>query len=579
MGFRHLHAGARGLHLEGPDAGRASGTAVVADMEVLGFRFEEACAGMVGQAGRTGRDVGGRRDDEGRLDRILQFPDLLGHPAGKRTLLEADLAVEGVHRLMLHLPARVGALHDVDHAGGVALVGIVVHGEAVAEFVERDLLGIAQAEVEDLEVRAVRLEAEDRAAVMRVVLPAFLGGQVEATVADGAPDAAVVADGEAVHVMPGKRHADAEAFLDDLALRLDAVALGVLQHPELRDAGEVDVVIPGHHPRAGAVEHAVEPVGEDLLRSEGAVGLLAGDTADDLRLGRHPFDGLLGLPLLVQGRTVGRRLGREVVMVPEKVVPVILDAEAEAMRFGDVDAAVVAEGDGGGRGDAGRLVVGGDLEGGPGHEGRAALAGDPHEAGFSLRLRPSSLGEVRLGVARENEVVGGDDAPGADLVVDDPDDAVLALEFGDVPDGLAEGQVVGPRGLAHDLAADEQLDGGLAGMVASGDQEAQVRMGELELRRGQRAGGGVAAMSGTDERVAPVVAELSVDAVELAGDRGEAESSAGRLPAVEAVALEGLDDLGVGLQDGGAQTEGERSEEGGLHGEKRVQPRKGVVPP
>ena len=95
-----------------------------------------------------------------------------------------------MHGLVLHLPTGVGAFDDVDHAGGVALVGIVVDGERVAEVIEGDLLRITQAEVDDFEVRAVGLEAEDRAAVTGVVFLPFLGGEVETTVADGAPDAA-----------------------------------------------------------------------------------------------------------------------------------------------------------------------------------------------------------------------------------------------------------------------------------------------------------------------------------------------------------------------------------------------------
>ncbi|NDA68080.1 MAG: hypothetical protein EBY09_15815 [Verrucomicrobia bacterium] len=135
--------------------------------------------------------------------------------------------------------------------------------------------------------------------------------------------------------------------------------------------------------------------------------------------------------------------------------------------------------------------------------------------------------------------------------------------------GLAQGQIVGAGGLADDLARDDELDGGLAGVIAAGDEETEVRMRELQLGRSQRAGGGVAAVAGSDERVAAVVAELAVDAVDLAGDRGQSEAGAGRLPAVEAVAFEGLDDLGLRLEDGGTEAKGERSKQGGLHGGKR----------
>jgi hypothetical protein len=166
-------------------------------------------------------------------------------------------------------------------------------------------------------------------------------------------------------------------------------------------------------------------------------------------------------------------------------------------------------------------------------------------------------------------VVGGDQTPGTGLVVHDPDDPGLALEFRDVPDGLAQGQVVGAGRLADDLAADEELDGGLAGVVAAGDEEAKLRIGELDLGRREGAGSGVAAQAGAHERVAAVVAELAVDAVNLAGDRRQAETGAGRLPAVEAVAFEGFDDLGLGRKGRGAKAKGEKGEEGGLHREKR----------
>ena len=477
--------------------------------------------------------------------------------------------MEGVHGLVFHFPAGIGAFDDVHHAGGVALVGVIVHREAVAEIVEGDLLRITQAEVDDFEVRAVRLEAEDRAAVTGVVLLPFLGGEIETTVADGAPDATVGADGEAVHVVAGERDAHAEAVFDDLASRLDAVLLGVLHHPELRDTGEVDRVVPGHDAGARAVEHVVEAAGEDLVRREGAVGLLPADMTDELGLRGHPFMGTLGFPLLVQGQTVGGGRRGEIVVIPIEVVTVVLDAEAEAVRLGDIHGTVVAEADGGGRGDAGGLAVGGYLESGARHERRAAFAGHADEAAIRLRLRSAALREGRLGVAGEDEMIRRDETPGADMGIDDPDDAGLALELGDVPDGLTEGQVVGTGGLAHDLAADDQLDGGLAGMIAAGDEEAEVGMRELHLRRGQRTGGGIAAQAGAHERVAAVVAELAVDAVDLAGDRRQAEAGAGRLPAVKTVAFEGFDDLGLGRKGRGAKAKGEQGEEGGLHREKR----------
>ena len=550
--LHHLHARAGGLELEGPDAGSAGGAAVIADMEVPGLGLEVTRAGVVGEARRTGGDVGGGRDDEGRLDGVLELPDLLGHPAGGRALLQADRAVERVHGLVFHLPAGIRALDDVDDARLVALVGVVVDRDAVAELVEGDLLRVAQAEVHDLEVRAVRLEAEHGAAVAGVVLLAFLGGEIKAPVADRAPDAAVVADGEAVHVVARERDANAEAVLQHLALTFDAILLGVLQHPDARDAGEIDVIIPRHDPGAGAVEHVVELLVEDPGLREDAVELLVGEETDLLRLRRHPFVGALGFPLLVQGEAVGGRRRGEVVMVPVEVIAVVLDAEAEAVGLGDVEAAIVAEGDGRRRGDAGRLMSAGFLERRAGLQGGRAFAGHAHEVAGGLGLGPATGRELHVLGRGEHEMVRRDDTPGARLIVDDAQDPLLPLELGDIPDDLGEHQSVLPDGLADDLAVHEELDGGLAGVVAAGDQKPEERMRQPDLRGGQRAGGGVAPVAGGDERVTTIVAELAVHAVDLPGDRGQAEGRTRRLPAVEAVALEGLDDLDVGREHRGA---------------------------
>ena len=256
-------------------------------------------------------------------------------------------------------------------------------------------------------------------------------------------------------------------------------------------------------------------------------------------------------------------------MIPVEVIAVIFDTEAEAMGFGHVDGAVVSKADGGGRGDAGDLAVGRDFEGGARNERGAAFASHADEGTISLGLGSAALREGRLSFAREDEMVRGDEPPGADMGVDDPDDAGLALELGDVPDGLAKRQVVGAGRFADDLATDEELDGGLAGMIATRDEEAEKGVRELHLGRGQRAGGGVAAKPGADERIASVVAELAIDAVDLAGDRRQAEAGASGLPAVKAVAFKGFDDLGLCLKRRSAEAKGECSEEEGLHGANR----------
>ena len=57
-------------------------------------------------------------------------------------ILEADLAVKRVHRLVLHLPAGVAALDQIDNARGIALVGVVIYGKRIPQRVEGDFLGV-----------------------------------------------------------------------------------------------------------------------------------------------------------------------------------------------------------------------------------------------------------------------------------------------------------------------------------------------------------------------------------------------------------------------------------------------------
>ena len=209
--------------------------------------------------------------------------------------------MEGVHRLVFHFPTRVGAFDDVDNAGLVALVGVIIHGDTVTKIVEGDFLRITETEVHDLEIRSIGLKAEDGAAITRVVLLAFLCDDVETTVANGAPHATVIADGEAVHVVPRKGNTHAKAVLEDLALAFVTILLRILQHPDAWDTGKVDVIVPRHHPGTRAVEDVIKLVVEHLRLGEDAVTLLIGEEANLFGLGRHPLNGPLADPLLVKG--------------------------------------------------------------------------------------------------------------------------------------------------------------------------------------------------------------------------------------------------------------------------------------
>ena len=77
--------------------------------------------------------------------------------------------------------------------------------------VEDELLGVSEARGVELEVRAVRLTAEDRAGVGEVEVLALFGREVHAAVTDGEVEPAVRAEAQAVEVMPAQGDVDAVA--------------------------------------------------------------------------------------------------------------------------------------------------------------------------------------------------------------------------------------------------------------------------------------------------------------------------------------------------------------------------------
>ena len=164
--------------------------------------------GVVGQAGGAVGDVDDRREDVGGLAVPAGMPELLGVPGASRG--------REVEVLVAHPPAAVAPLDDVDPAGLVAAVGVVVAGEQVAVVVEGEFLRVPQAGGEDLQVRPVGLAAEDRAGVGGDEVLAFLGGDVQAAVADREVEPAVGAHLEAVEVVAEEGDVDAVAGAERL---------------------------------------------------------------------------------------------------------------------------------------------------------------------------------------------------------------------------------------------------------------------------------------------------------------------------------------------------------------------------
>ena len=106
------------------------------------------------------------------------------------------------------------------------------------------------------------------------------------------------------------------------------------------------------------------------------------------------------------------------------------------------------------------------------------------------------------GDVRENDLVDVDMTPAFGTAIDDLHHGLLALQIGDVPTGGLQGLAILAGRRADHLAADAEIDAGLARMVAAADEEADVPPLDAEGLRGGRALRAVAA----DERVDQAVA-------------------------------------------------------------------------
>ena len=180
--------GAVFLQLEAVDAGTGRRAGKARDEEVVLPLVGERRARVVDHARRTAVVRRHRRHDVRRLAGKARLEHLLVHPDVVAVVLRVGvLAV-----LPVRAPAAVGSVRDVDEPLGLALmVAVVVDADQVAVLVERELLQVADAGREDLEVRAVRLGAHDRALIRIGPALAGLVGHVEADVPDLPVDPAV----------------------------------------------------------------------------------------------------------------------------------------------------------------------------------------------------------------------------------------------------------------------------------------------------------------------------------------------------------------------------------------------------
>ena len=394
-GFLEGEAGAVGFEGEIFDEA-AIGSGDVADHEEVFCEAlrEGGAAGVVGQSAGAVDGVGDGGENVGGLAVVAWQPKAFVHPGVELVLLAGGLGadvVEGVvaegdEGLVAFAPAGIAVFDDVNDAFAVAVVIVVVDGEEVAEFVEDDLLGVAEVEGEDLEVGAVGVGAEDGAAVGAGEGLAVLFNVV-AAVADGPVEFAVGAEGEAVHVVTGKADADAEAGDEGLDLLGLSVAVVVAEAVDAGDVGEVDGAVLLDESAGGAGEGFVEVVPE----GDAPVGLaIAGGVfEEDDRLGLIvelvPGEVVLveAGPFFVEGLAVFEGHGGDVAedavaeeLVVGAAVADVLHLDAPAVGFGGEDAALAIDAEGGGVGDLG--VVGEPVEsefGGDGDLGEV-LGGD-----------------------------------------------------------------------------------------------------------------------------------------------------------------------------------------------------------
>src|SRR5690606_16099368 len=129
---------------------------------------------------------------------------------------------------------------DIDPAGLVAAVAVVVAGEEVAVVVERQFLRIAQTGGEFFQVRAIQVAAEHGAALRIRKVPVPLA-DVVAAVADAEIELAVGADDQPMHVVAAEGIADAIAFAQYAALVAPTVAVAVDELVQLGNVREIDL--------------------------------------------------------------------------------------------------------------------------------------------------------------------------------------------------------------------------------------------------------------------------------------------------------------------------------------------------
>ncbi len=218
-------------------------------------RFGHAGAGVERATGRSIADVRDRRRVVINRRILLHRHDVF-HQQRPGIARLADVLVPNA-------PAAVRPFDEIKPFGGVAVIGVVVAGEKVAVVVEAELLRIAQAGAEKLEVGAVGVAAEDAAGVRVIEEFALLGLYGKPSIPAGEVEFAVRPEAQAVKIVALKIVAHAVTGGEDLPFIADACAFGIAQHVEAGNVAEVNVPFALEHPGGDAVQQIVEALGPD----------------------------------------------------------------------------------------------------------------------------------------------------------------------------------------------------------------------------------------------------------------------------------------------------------------------------
>lgn len=172
-------------------------------------------------------------------------------------------------------PTGIAPFNDIDPAGWITVIGIVIAGEQIAVVVEDQLLWIAQAEGEDFQMRAIQIAAIDCAGI-RIVHRASVDQRfgIGAAIAHREIELVIRPDAQAVQIVAEKRDVNAVTGGELLADIGDAVTIRILQQIKGRYVSEIDIAMKRHHARRQTRFHGIEAGGKDR-RLVGLAGSLA----------------------------------------------------------------------------------------------------------------------------------------------------------------------------------------------------------------------------------------------------------------------------------------------------------------